>query len=100
MIYEPRWGLVVGGLLIMGPGLALGAFGLLAGEDCVPDGCPPQMRVANLVTLGGIEAVGVTVLIVGLLGHDVPAPTPQGRNLAFLPFVTPQAEGLSMAMRW
>ena len=49
---------------------------------------------------GGIEAAGLVMLIVGLVGHDVPAgPTP-GRNLTFLPFVTPQAEGLSMAMRW
>jgi hypothetical protein len=99
MIYEPRWGLVVGGLLIMGPGLVLGAFALAVSEDCIPDGCRPQ--IANLIALGGIEAVGVTVLIVGLVGHDVPAPpTSQGRNLTFLPIVTPQAEGLSVLMHW
>jgi hypothetical protein len=99
MIYEPRWGLIVGGLLIMGPGLALGAFALVVGEGCVPDGCRPG--IADVVTLGGIEAVGVTVLIVGIVGHDVPAPpTPQGRDLTFLPFVTPQAEGLSVLMHW
>ena len=54
----------------------------------------------DALTLGGIGAVGGTLLIVGLVGHDVPAPTPQGRNLAFVPFVTPQAEGLSMLMHW
>jgi hypothetical protein len=99
MIYQPRWGLIVGGLMIMGPGLALGAFVLAANEGCIPDGC--TLGRADNVALGVIEAVGVTVLIVGIVGHDVPAPpTLQARNLTFLPFVTPQAEGLSMSMHW
>ncbi len=98
MIYEPRWGLVVGGLIIMGPGLSLAALALLVGNGCIDD-CGRQ--IAPLVALAGVEAVGLTVLIVGLVGHDVPAPpTPQGRNLTFLPLVTPQAEGLSVLMHW
>jgi hypothetical protein len=49
---------------------------------------------------GVVEAAGLAMLLVGLVGHDVlEAPKPD-RNLTFLPFVTPQAEGLSMAMRW
>ena len=99
MIYAPRWDLVVGGLLLMGPGLAIGAFAWAMSDVCFPDGC--RFGAAQIVTLGGIEAVGVTLLIVGIVGHDVPAPpTLQARNLTFLPFVTPQAEGLSVLMHW
>jgi hypothetical protein len=99
MTYAPRWDLVVGGLLIMGPGLALGSFALAVSDMCIPDGC--RLGTGDLVALGGIEAVGATLLIVGIVGHDVPAPpTPQGQNLTFLPLVTPKTEGLSMSMRW
>jgi hypothetical protein len=99
MIHQTRWGFVLGGLLIMGPGLALGALALVVGEDCGGDVSCPN-RVANLVTLGGIEAVGAALLAVGLVGHEVPAPALLGRNVAFLPFATPQAQGLSMSMHW
>lgn len=99
MTYAPRWDLIVGGLLIMGPGFALGTFALAVGDNCIPDGC--RLGTADLVALGGIEAIGVTLLIVGIVGHDVPAPpTPQGQNLTFLPFVTPRTEGLSVLMHW
>jgi hypothetical protein len=83
----------------MGPGLAVGAFALVVGENCGGDVSCPN-RTANLVTLGGIEAVGVSLLVVGLVGHEVPAPALLGRNFAFLPLVTPQAEGLSVSMHW
>jgi hypothetical protein len=99
MINERRWGFVVGGLIIMGPGLALGSLLLIASDNCFPDNC--QARPTELIPLAGIEAVGLAFLIVGLVGHDVPAgPTPPAQNLTFLPFVTPEAEGLSMSMRW
>jgi hypothetical protein len=49
----------------------------------------------------GLEAAGAAMLIVGLVGHDVPEePASKGRNLTFFPFVAPQAEGLSALMHW
>jgi hypothetical protein len=100
MVHEPRWGLIAGGLLIMGPGVIAGAIAWAAGNDCVFDE-PCQLGIAGTAFLGTIEAVGLTVLIVGIVGNDVPAPpAAQGTNLSFLPFVTPRAEGLSMSIRW
>ena len=50
---------------------------------------------------GGLEAAGLALVLVGLIGHDVPQePIPQGPNLTLLPLVTPQAEGLSVLMHW
>ena len=103
MTYRPRWGFLLAGVLTMAPGLFLGAIALDVSYNrpFICDDCGPLPATATLLVFGGIEAVAVTFLIVGLVGHDVPVvPPPQGRDLAFLPFVTPQAEGLSMLMRW
>jgi hypothetical protein len=99
MIHETRWGFVLGGLFVIVPGFLLWtALSVGSNIDCKTN-C--GFSTGDALTLGTIGALGGTLLIVGLMGHDVPAPpTPQGRNLTFLPFVTPQAEGLSMAMRW
>ena len=98
MIHESRWGFVLAGVLVIVPGFLLWtAVSVGSGIDCKTN-C--GFSTGDALTLGTIGVLGGTLLIVGLVGHDVPAPTPQGRNLAFLPFVTPQAEGLSMAMRW
>lgn len=98
MIHETRWGFVLAGVLVIVPGFLLWtAVSVGSGIDCTSN-C--GFSTGDALTLGWIGAIGGTLLIVGLVGHDVPVPTPQGRNLAFLPFVTPQAEGLSMAMRW
>ena len=96
--HEPSWGLVLAGVLIIVPGFLLWTV-VSAGSniDCETN-C--GFSTGDALTLGTIGVLGGTLLIVGLVGHDVPARAPQGRNLAFLPFVTPQAEGLSMAMRW
>jgi hypothetical protein len=98
MIHEARSGFVLGGLLVIVPGFLLWtAVSVGSGIDCKTN-C--GFSTGDALTLGVIGATGGTLLIIGLIGHDVPSPTPQGRNLAFLPFVTPKAEGLSMAMRW
>ena len=98
MIHEARWGFVLAGVLVIVPGFLLWmAESVGSGIDCTTN-C--GFQAGDAIYLGLIGAIGGTLLIVGLVGHDIPAATPRGRNLAFLPFVTPQAEGLSMAMRW
>ena len=99
MIHEPRWGFLLAGVLVIVPGCLLWtAVGVSSSIDCTTN-C--GFSTGDALALGTIGALGGTLLIVGLVGHDVPAsPIPRGRNLTFLPFVTPQAEGLSMAMRW
>ena len=62
---------------------------------------PQPGSILPYLIWGGLEAAGATMLIVGLVGHDVPLePSAQGRNFTFLPFVTPQAEGCSLLMHW
>ena len=99
MIHETRWGFVLAGLLVTVPGFLLWTAVSVGGHiDCISN-C--GFSTGDALTLGTIGALGGTLLIVGMVGHDVPAPpTPQGRNLTFLPFVTPQSEGLAMSMRW
>src|SRR3954452_8000062 len=64
---------------------------------------PPGQGAGSLAigfTLGGLELAGAAMLIVGLIGQDVPqAPYSYGR-IAFLPFVAPQTQGLTMSRRW
>ncbi len=99
MSHEPRWGFVLAGLFVIVPGFLLwAAVSVGSNIDCKTN-C--GFSTGDALTLGTIGGLGGTLLIVGLVGHDVPAPpTPQGRNLTFLPFVTPQAEGLSVSMHW
>jgi hypothetical protein len=73
----------------------------IAGPWLSDGAAPHHGSLTPDLIFGGIEAAGLVMLIVGIAGHDVlVGPPPEDRNLAFLPFVTPQAEGLSMAMRW
>lgn len=53
----------------------------------------------SLLVFGGVEAAAVAMLIVGLVGHDVPE-EPEGSTVSLAPFVTPQSGGLSLRMRW
>jgi hypothetical protein len=127
MIHESRSGFVLAGSLTLYPAYLvqlLAAAGASLGStdsSCsycskqaalllIPVGGPllateadPQHKQSSLAPAliwGGIEAAGAAMLIVGLVGHDVPQEPRPGRDLAFLPFLAPHAEGLSMAMRW
>ena len=129
MIHEQRGGFVTAGGIVFGAtyGLQLlAAFALAVGGSADGGGCsscsngagillipilgpvvvsldPPGQGAGSLAigfTLGGLELAGAAMLIVGLIGHDVPqAPYSYG-GIALLPFVTPKAEGLSASMRW
>ena len=64
---------------------------------------PPGQGAASLAigfTLSGLELAGVAMLV-GVIGHDVPQTAYSSYSrIAFLPFVAPQAQGLTMSMRW
>jgi hypothetical protein len=128
MIHEPRRGFVLAGSLVLLPAYivqVLAAAGTslsatdsscscyskeaklflipIAGPWLASRAAPQQEQGSPLPYLiwGGLEAAGAAMLIVGLVGHDVPQePFARGRNLTLLPFVTPQAEGLSFLMHW
>ena len=64
---------------------------------------PPGQRATSLAigfTLGGLELAGAAMLIVGEIGHEVPQEPYSSSRIAFFPFVAPQAQGLTMSMRW
>ena len=73
----------------------------IAGPWLANRAAPQQEQGASWPYLlwGGLEAAGVAMILIGLVGEDVPQ-DPQAWHVAFLPFVTPQAEGLSLSMRW
>ena len=51
----------------------------------------------------GLEAVGLTMLIVGMIGHDVPLeplPTVPGTTVSIVPSVTPEGGMLSLRTPW
>jgi len=128
MIHEPRGGLVTAGGIVLGTTYGLQLLAALTFAIGVPDdgGCsscnqagillvpiigplvisldPPGQDAASLAigfTFAGLELAGAAMLIVGLIGHDVPqAPYSSSSRIAFLPLVAPQAEGLSMLMHW
>jgi hypothetical protein len=126
MVHKKRRGFVVAGAIVFGLLYSvqlIAALGVGAADDqgcnslCsnqqgllllpiagpwLADGADPHHgSLTPDLIYGGVEAAGLAMLIVGLYGHDVlVGPTPKHRNLTFLPFKTPQAEGLSMAMRW
>jgi hypothetical protein len=129
MIHERRQGFVTAGGIIFGTtyalqvlaALAVAAAGSVDGNGCgsCSNGAaimlipvvgpavisldPPGQGSASLAigfTFSGLELAGMTMLIVGLIGHDVPQPAYSYSRIAFLPFVAPQAQGLSMSMRW
>jgi hypothetical protein len=51
----------------------------------------------------GLEAVGLTMLVVGMIGHDVPLeplPTVAGTTVSIVPSVTPEGGMLSLRTPW
>lgn len=51
------------------------------------------------LAIGAVEAGAVALLVIGLIGHDVPA-DPEGPKVSLAPFVTPEAKGVTLHMRW
>jgi hypothetical protein len=51
------------------------------------------------LVFAGIEIAALTMIIVGLVGEDVPL-EPEGSKVSLAPFVTPQAGGMSLRLRW
>jgi hypothetical protein len=125
MIHQLRVGFLVAGTIVFGTTYLFQFIGALGVSLSGTDGCTYCNKQAQLLLIpiagpwlgdradpqhgsltpeliyGGIEAAGLAMLIVGFVGRDVPQePSPQGRNVAILPFLTPQAEGVSMLMRW
>jgi hypothetical protein len=129
MIHKPRDGLLIAGGLMLVPAYVVqlvAAWGVsLSGTDSTCTSCyskeadlllipifgpwlanraaPKQEQGSSTPYLiwGGLEAAGLAMVLVGLAGHDVPQePMPQGPKVGLLPFVTPQAEGLSVLMHW
>jgi hypothetical protein len=128
MIHKPRDGFLIAGGVMLVPAYVLqlvAAWGIsLSGIDSECDDCSKQAHLMLIpifgpwlannaapkleqgsstpyLIWGGLEAAGLAMVLVGLVGHDVPQePIPQGPKLTFLPFVTPQAEGLSVLMHW
>jgi len=51
----------------------------------------------------GIQAAGLAILIVGLIGHDVPQepiPTGLGAKVSVVPFVTPEGGMIALRTPW
>jgi hypothetical protein len=117
--YHQRWGLVIGGLATFGLSYSLALFGGIGASSEVINGpnckCSSQFglwaipvvgpMVGNAaaapgsgvgtwpaVALSAVEAAGVTMFVVGLIGHDVP--------VAVVPTVTRQLSALSLNFNW
>jgi hypothetical protein len=125
MIHKPRTGFLVTGLAITLPAYLLQVLSTLAYSPTIQTYDEPcsYCEKAEALTLipivgpwlgareagtpddkgalifGGIEAAAVAMIIVGLVGHDVPE-EPDGSKVSLAPFATAQAGGLSLRMRW
>jgi hypothetical protein len=125
MIHKPRSGFLVAGVAIALPAYLLQMLSTLAYSPTIQtydEPCSYCAKAAALTLIpivgpwlgareagtpndpvalifGGIEAAAVSMIIVGVVGHDVPA-EPEQSKVSLAPFVTPQAGGLSLHMRW
>jgi hypothetical protein len=125
MVHKPWSGLVVAGVAIAAPAYLLQMLSTLGYSATIQTYDQPCSYCAKAQALtlipiagpwlaaraagtpddkgallfGGIEAAAVAMIIVGLVGHDVPA-EPEGSKVSLAPFATPQAGGLSLRMRW
>jgi hypothetical protein len=125
MIHERRPGLVVAGAAILLPTYLLQpllAFGVtLSGIDGAPPGNYGQAGLLTLIPIigpwvgpssvgepldarltvawCGLELAAVAMIIAGEIGHDVPR-EPAESKVSLAPFVTPEARGLSLRLRW
>lgn len=125
LIHKPRAGLIVAGMVIAIPAYLLQMLGSLAYSPTIQTYDEPCSYCAKAAALslipivgpwlgsreagtpddkgallfGGIEAAAVAMLIVGLVGHDVPEEA-EGSKVSLAPFATAEARGLSLRMRW
>lgn len=125
MIHKPQTGLLVAGVAIAIPAYLLQMLATLAYSPTIQTYDQPcsycaKAEALNLIPivgpwlgareagtpgdpfpliLGGVEAAAAVMIVVGLVGHDVPA-EPEPSKLSLAPFVTPQAAGLSLHLRW
>jgi hypothetical protein len=125
MIHKPRAGLLVTGVVIAAPAYLLQMLLSLAYSPTIQTYDEPCSYCAKATALtlipivgpwlgsreagtpddkgalifGGIEAAAAAMIIIGLVGHDVPEER-EGSKGSLAPFVTPEAGGLSARMRW
>ncbi len=125
MIHKPRAGFLVTGVAIAIPAYLLQMLSTLAYSPTIQTYDEPCSYCAKAqaltlipivgpwlgareagtpndpfaLILGGIEAAAVAMIVVGVVGHDVPA-EPERSRVSLSPFVTPQAGGLSLHLRW
>ncbi len=125
MIHEPRVGFLITGVVIAAPAYLLQILLTTAYSPTIQtydEPCSYCAKAAALTLIpivgpwlgsraagtpddkgalvfGGIEAAAVAMIVIGLVGHDVPA-EPEGSKVSLAPFVTPEAGGLSLRLRW
>jgi hypothetical protein len=125
MIHKPRPGLVLAGVAILIPAYVvqlLMPFGYSPTIQTYDQPCSycEKAQALSLVPIvgpwlaareagtpndtgmllfGGVEAAAATMLIVGLIGHDVPE-EPKASKVSLAPFVTPESGGMSLRLRW
>jgi len=125
MVHAPRAGFLIAGVVVAVPAYLLQMLSSLAYSPTIQTYDQPCSYCAKAAALtlipivgpwlgsreagtpddegalifGGVEAAAVAMLIVGLVGHDVPQ-QPEEAKVSLAPFVTPQTEGLSLRMRW
>jgi hypothetical protein len=125
MVNKPRTGFLVAGLTTFLPAYLLQAvlaFGVaMSGIDGLPGYNYGEAGLLTLIPIigpwvgpssvgeplsfqwalawGAIEAAGMAMFITGIVGHDV-REEPAAPKLSLAPFVTPEAHGLSLSLRW
>jgi hypothetical protein len=125
MVNKPRTGFLVAGLATFLPAYllqAVAAFGVaMSGIDGLPGYNYGEAGLLTLIPIvgpwlgpssvgeslpfqwtlawGAIEAAGVAMFVTGIVGHDVPE-EPAAPKVSLAPFVTPEAHGLSLSLRW
>lgn len=125
MIHEPRVGFLITGVVIAAPAYLLQILLTTAYSPTIQtydEPCSYCAKAAALTLIpivgpwlgsraagepddkgalifGGIEAAALAMIIVGFVGHDVPA-DPEGSKVSLAPFVTPEAGGATLRLRW
>lgn len=122
-VHRKTVGLVVGGAITFGLSWSLAAlFGVFGhGSDCVENcdghsaffvpavgpaiwaaGHPSAHGTPFFYALSGAETGGLVMLIIGLVGHDVPQGrvSERGPRLQLLPMLAGDSRGMTLATSW